>query len=103
MSRFYDEDYNPLFKDEDGLESIMNSVERSVQAGKNEASIFGAKNISGLVRKGRDAQNQNMDSIIRNSFHRREIMMAQKIIDENTLCLAGVEPCYSCQKELDNE
>jgi hypothetical protein len=44
-----------------------------------------------------------MDSIIRNSFHRREIMMAQKIIDENTLCLAGVEPCYSCQKELDNE
>jgi hypothetical protein len=94
MSRFYDED---------GLDSIMNSVERSVQAGKNEASIFGAKNISGLVRKDRDAQDQNMDSIIRNSFHRREIMMAQKIIDENTLCLAGVEPCYSCQKELDNE
>jgi hypothetical protein len=94
MSRFYDED---------GLESIINSVERSVQAGKNEASIFGAKNISGLVRKDRDAQDQNMDSIIRNSFHRREIMMAQKIIDENTLCLAGVEPCYSCQKELDNE
>jgi hypothetical protein len=30
-------------------------------------------------------------------------MMAKKIIDENTLCLAGVEPCYSCQKELDNE
>jgi hypothetical protein len=94
MSRFYDED---------GLESIMNSVERSVQAGKNEASIFGAKNISGLVRKDRDAQDQNMDSIIRNSFHRREIMMAKKIIDENTLCLAGVEPCYSCQKELDDE
>ena len=94
MSRFYDED---------GLESIMNSVERSVQAGKNEASIFGAKNISGLVRKDRDAQDQNMDSIIRNSFHRREIMMAQKIIDENTLCLAGIEPCYSCQKELDDE
>jgi hypothetical protein len=34
--------------------------------------------------------------------HRREMMMAQKIIDENTLCLAGVEPCESCQKELDN-
>jgi len=33
--------------------------------------------------------------------HRREMMMAQKIIDENTLCLAGVEPCESCQKELD--
>jgi hypothetical protein len=103
MSRFYDEDYNPLFKDEDGLESIMNSVERSVQANKDESSFFGAKNISGLVRKDRDAQDANMDSIVRSSFHRREIMMAKKIIDENTLCLAGVDPCYSCQKELDNE
>jgi hypothetical protein len=30
-------------------------------------------------------------------------MMAQKIIDENTLCLAGVEPCQYCQKEMDME
>ena len=103
MSRFYDEDYNPLFKDEDGLESIMNSVERSVQAGKNEASIFGAKSISDLVRKDRDDQDTKMDTIVRNSSHRREIMMAQRIINENTLCLAGVEPCEYCQKELDNE
>lgn len=94
MSRFYNED---------GLESIMNNVERSVQAGKNEASVFGAKNISNLVRKDRDDQDAKMDTIVRNSFHRREIMMAQKIIDENTLCLAGVEPCDYCQKELDNE
>jgi hypothetical protein len=36
-------------------------------------------------------------------FHRREIMMAQKIIDENTLCLAGVDPCESCQRELDSQ
>ena len=94
MSRFYNED---------GLESIMNNVERSVQAGKDEASVFGAKNISNLVRKDRDDQDAKMDTIVRNSFHRREIMMAQKIIDENTLCLAGVEPCDYCQKELDNE
>ena len=94
MSRFYNED---------GLESIMNNVEKSVQAGKDEASVFGAKNISNLVRKDRDDQDAKMDTIVRNSFHRREIMMAQKIIDENTLCLAGVEPCDYCQKELDNE
>ena len=94
MSRFYNED---------GLESIMNNVERSVQAGKDEASVFGAKNISNLVRKDRDDQDAKMDTIVRNSFHRREIMMAQKIIDENTLCLAGVEPCDYCPKELDNE
>jgi len=36
-------------------------------------------------------------------FHRREIMMAQKIIDDNTLCLSGVDPCESCQRELDNK
>jgi hypothetical protein len=30
-------------------------------------------------------------------------MMAQKIIDENTLCLAGVEPCDYCRKELELE
>ena len=44
-----------------------------------------------------------MDTIVKNSSHRREIMMAQRIINENTLCLAGVEPCEYCQKELDNE
>jgi hypothetical protein len=94
MSRFYNED---------GIESIMNNVERSVQAGKNEASVFGAKSISDIVRKDRDEQDLKMDTIVRNSFHRREIMMAQKIINENTLCLAGVEPCDYCQKDLDNE
>jgi hypothetical protein len=56
-----------------------------------------------LIREDRDAQDINMDRIVRESFHRREIMMAQKIIDENTLCLAGVDPCDSCQKELDDE
>jgi len=35
-------------------------------------------------------------------LHRREIMMAQRIVDENTLCLSGVQPCESCQGELDN-
>jgi len=34
-----------------------------------------------------------------NANHRREIMMAQIIIDENTLCLAGVEICEFCKKE----
>ena len=76
MSRFYDKDYNPLFFDD---------------------------SISDIVRQDRDAQDTNMDRIVRESFHRREIMMAKKIIDENTLCLAGIDPCYSCQKELDDE
>lgn len=102
MSRFYDEDYNPLFKDEDS-EYPLSDVTKAVEISRSEASIFGAKPISDLIRKDRDNQDKNMDIVIRNSFHRREIMMAKKIIDENTLCLAGVEPCYSCQKELDNE
>jgi hypothetical protein len=59
--------------------------------------------ISNMIRQDRDAQDAKFDRIIRESSHRREIMMAQKIIDENTLCLAGVEPCESCQKELDNQ
>jgi hypothetical protein len=56
-----------------------------------------------LIRQDRDQQDANLDRIVRESSHRREIMMAQKIIDENTLCLSGVDPCESCQKELDNQ
>jgi hypothetical protein len=56
-----------------------------------------------MIRQDRDAQDAKFDRIIRESSHRREIMMAQKIIDENTLCLSGVDPCESCQKELDNQ
>jgi hypothetical protein len=74
MSRFYDEDYNPLFPDD---------------------------SISEMIRQDRDAQDSNMDRIVRESSHRREIMMAQKIIDENILCLAGVEPCDICRMDLD--
>ena len=55
-----------------------------------------------LIRD-RAEQDANLDRIARESFHRREIMMAQKIIDENTLCLAGVDPCDYCQKEMDME
>jgi len=78
MSRFYDEDFNPLFPD--NIESIVD-----------------------MIRQDRDKQDAKFDRITRESSHRREIMMAQKIIDENTLCLAGVEPCESCQRELDND
>ena len=59
--------------------------------------------IAEMIRQDRDAQDAKFDRIVRESSHRREVMMAQKIIDENTLCLAGIDPCYSCQKELDNE
>ena len=59
--------------------------------------------IAEMIRQDRDAQDAKFDVIVRESSHRREVMMAQKIIDENTLCLAGVEPCESCQKELDNQ
>ena len=59
--------------------------------------------ITNYLREDRDAQDAKFDRIVRESSHRREIMMAQKIIDENTLCLAGVEPCESCQKELDTQ
>ena len=76
MSRMYDKDHNPLFPDD---------------------------SISDMIRQDRDAQDAKCDRIVRESSHRREIMMAQKIIDENTLCLAGVEPCESCQKELDTQ
>ena len=102
MSRFYDEDFNPLFKD-DNSEHPLSDVTKALEMSRSEAFIFRAKPISDLIRKDRDDQDKNMDSIIRNSFHRREIMMAKKIIDENTLCLAGLEPCESCQRELDNE
>ncbi len=78
MSRFYDEDFNPLLFDD-------------------------SDSISDLIRQDRDAQDDKFDRIVRESFHRREIMMAQKIIDENTLCLAGVDPCDYCQKEMDME
>ena len=59
--------------------------------------------ISEMIRQDRDAQDAKFDRIVRESSHRREVMMAQKIIDENTLCLAAVEPCESCQKELDTQ
>jgi hypothetical protein len=62
-----------------------------------------SKDFDKLIREDRDAQDAKFDRIVRESSHRREVMMAQKIIDENTLCLAGVEPCESCQKELDNQ
>jgi hypothetical protein len=78
MSRFYDKDFNPLFPDD-------------------------SDSISDMIRQDRDAQDAKFDRIIRESSHRREIMMAQKIIDENTLCLAGVDPCDYCQKEMDME
>jgi hypothetical protein len=78
MSRFYDEDYNPLFPDDSDI-------------------------ISDMIRQDRDAQNSKFDRIIRESSHRREIMMAQRIVDENTLCLSGVEPCDYCRKELELE
>ncbi len=48
-------------------------------------------------------QDARLDKIMFDSLHRREIMMAQRIIDENTLCLSGVEPCDFCRKELDLE
>ena len=54
-----------------------------------------------LVRKDRDDQDTNLDRIVREASHRREIMMAQKIIDENTLCLSGVDPCDICRMDLD--
>ena len=59
--------------------------------------------IAEMIRQDRDAQDAKFDVIVRESSHRREIMMAQKIIDENTLCLAGVEPCEYCQKEMDTQ
>jgi hypothetical protein len=78
MSRFYDKDFNPLFPDD-------------------------SDSISDMIRQDRDAQDSKFDRIVRESSHRREIMMAQKIIDENTLCLSGVEPCEFCYNELNNE
>jgi hypothetical protein len=56
-----------------------------------------------LVREDRDAQDNNLDRIVREASHRREIMMARKIIDENTLCLSGVDPCDMCRMDLDLE
>jgi hypothetical protein len=53
-----------------------------------------------LIRD-RAEQDAKLDKIVFDSLHRREIMMAQRIIDENTLCLSGVEPCDYCRKELD--
>lgn len=60
------------------------------------------KDFDKLIRQGRDQQDANLDRIVRESSHRREIMMAQRIVEENTLCLSGVQPCESCQGELDN-
>lgn len=57
--------------------------------------------IANYLREERDMQDAKLDRIVFDSLHRREIMMAQRIIDENTLCLSGVEPCDFCRKELD--
>jgi hypothetical protein len=59
--------------------------------------------IANYLRKERDEQDAKFDRLVFQSLHRREIMMAQRIIDENTLCLSGVEPCDYCRKELDIE
>ena len=59
--------------------------------------------IVNYLREDREAQDLKLDKIVFDSLHRREIMMAQRIIDENTLCLSGVEPCDFCRKELDVE
>ena len=57
--------------------------------------------IANYLREDRQEQDLKLDKIVFDSLHRREIMMAQRIIDENTLCLSGVEPCDYCRKELD--
>lgn len=57
--------------------------------------------IANYLREDREVQDLKLDKIVFDSLHRREIMMAQRIIDENTLCLSGVEPCDFCRKELD--
>jgi len=57
--------------------------------------------IANYLREERDMQDAKLDKIVFDSLHRREIMMAQRIIDENTLCLSGVEPCDFCRKEMD--
>ena len=59
--------------------------------------------IANYLREDREAQDLKLDKIVFDSLHRREIMMAQRIIDENTLCLSGVDPCDFCRKELDVE
>ena len=59
--------------------------------------------IANYLRDERDEQDAKFDRLVFQSLHRREIMMAQRIIDENTLCLSGVEPCDYCRKELEAE
>jgi hypothetical protein len=54
-----------------------------------------------LIRQDRDERDFTLDRIVRESSHRREIMMAQRIINENTLCLSGVDPCDMCRMDLD--
>ena len=58
--------------------------------------------ITKYLREDREEQDLKLDKIVFDSLHRREIMMAQRIIDENTLCLSGVEPCDFCRKELED-
>ena len=55
-----------------------------------------------LIRD-RAEQDVKLDKIVFDSLHRREIMMAQRIIDENTLCLSGVEQCDYCRQEMDTQ
>jgi hypothetical protein len=65
--------------------------------------VIMSRDFDKLIRQDRDEQDANLDRIVRESSHRREIMMAQRIINENTLCLSGVDPCESCQRELDSQ
>jgi len=65
--------------------------------------VIMSRDFDKLIRQDRDEQDANLDRIVRESSHRREIMMAQRIINENTLCLSGVDPCESCQRELDTQ
>jgi hypothetical protein len=71
-----------------------------IRKGGNMSEEF---DITEYLRQERDDQDSKLDKIVFDSLHRREIMMAQRIIDENTLCLSGVEPCDFCRKELDIE
>ena len=56
-----------------------------------------------IIREDTDEQDAKFDRIVFDSLHRREIMMAQRIIDENTLCLSGVEQCDYCRQEMDTQ
>ena len=62
-----------------------------------------SKDFDKLIRQHRDEQDMTLDSIVFSSLHRREIMMAQRIIDENILCLSGVDQCDYCREKMDTQ